>query len=327
MDEFLSIGDAHSFMSQPAATEPVADTAPAAEVAAKPTLATDYKGAAEAPALVPPPMYTPNHKFKAQGKDLEFDDWAKAASKDEATEKKIRDMHEKAYGLDSVKQSRQALQSELSATQEKLASTDRAIDTIAEYAKVKDWDSFYESLNIPKNDVLKYALELVKREQLPPEQREQWEASRQSQQELKNLQAQNAQMHAEKEQHQVDQRSGELEAEISKTGNSDIAEAYNNGMQDRNAFRNFVIRIGQAYATQGQDISAEQAVNEATRQLRAAQSQTRQEPTAQQGKNVVASSKKPVLPNIQGRGTSAVKSSVRSLDDLRAKAKELSSYT
>jgi len=327
MDEFLSIGDAHSFMSQPAATEPVADTAPAAEVAAKPTLATDYKGAAEAPALVPPPMYTPNHKFKAQGKDLEFDDWAKAASKDAETEKKIRDMHEKAYGLDSVKQSRQALQSELSATQEKLASTDRAIDTIAEYAKVKDWDSFYESLNIPKNDVLKYALELVKREQLPPEQREQWEASRQSQQELKNLQAQNAQMHAEKEQHQVDQRSGELEAEISKTGNSDIAEAYNNGMQDSNAFRNFVIRIGQAYATQGQDISAEQAVNEATRQLRAAQSQTRQEPTAQQGKNVVASSKKPVLPNIQGRGTSAVKSSVRSLDDLRAKSRELSSYT
>lgn len=327
MDEFLSIGDAHSFMSPQATPEPVAEAAPAAEVAEKPTLATDYKGAAADPALVPPPMYSPNHKFKAQGKELEFDDWAKGAAKDAATESKIRDMHEKAYGLDSVKQARQALQAELQETQEKLSSTDRAIDTIAEYAKVKDWDSFFESLNIPKNDVLKYALELVKREQLPPEQREQWEASRNSQQELKRLQEQNAQMQSEKAQHQVDKRSGELDNEISKTGTSDLAEAYNNGMQDPNAFRNFVIRIGQAYASQGQDISAEQAVNEATRQLRASQSQTRQEPTTQQGKNVVPPSKKPVLPNIQGRGTSAVKSSVRSLDDLRAKAKELSSHT
>lgn len=327
MDEFASIGETHSFMSPQATTESVADTAPAAEAAAKPTLATDYKGAASDPALVPPPMYSPNHKFKAQGRELEFDDWAKSAAKDAATESKIRDMHEKAYGLDSVKQARQALQTELSDTQERLATTDRAIDTIAEYAKVKDWDSFYEALNIPKNDVLKYALELVKREQLPPEQREQWEASRTSQQELKYYQEQNATLQAEREQSLVDQRSGDLDNEISKTGNSDVALAYNNGMQDHNAFRNFVIRIGQAYAAQGQDISAEQAVNEATRQLRASQPQTRLEPTAQQGKNVVPPSKKPVLPNIQGRGTSAVKSSVRSLDDLRAKAKEFSSNT
>jgi len=276
--------------------------------------------------LLPPPIYTPNLKFKVKETEHEFDDWAKGAITDEATEKKVRDLYEKSYGLDNMKQERQGLRDELTQTQEKLTSTDRAIDTIAGYAKVKDWDSFYEALNISKNEVLKYALDLVQREQMPPEQRKQWEEGRTAQQQAKHYQEQAQQLQSERTQFQVERRESELQTEISRTGVSELAAAYNAGMGDDGAFRNFVIRIGQAYASQGNDISAEQAVKEAERQLRAVNPQ-QGTTVAQKGRTVVTPSTKPVLPNIQGRGTSAIKSQVRSLDDLWAKQKELSSRT
>jgi hypothetical protein len=41
------------------------------------------------------------------------------------------------------------------------------------------------------------------------------------------------------------------------------------------------------------------------------------------GAQIVQASQKPVIPNIQGRGTSAVKPAVKSLEDLKKRAKEL----
>lgn len=321
--------------SQPVMSVAAPEAAPAADTTAQtaatppPANAVGLKGDTT---LIPPPMYTPNHKFKVLDKEHEFDDWAKGAAKDPETEKRVRELHEKAYGLDSVKADRHNLKSELQKTQEKLTSTDRAIEQIAEYAKVKDWDSFFESLNIPKNDVLKYALELVQREQMPQEQRQQWEANRNSQQQAKYYQEQNQALQQERSAFQVQQRESELNTEITKAGVSDLANSYNAGMENPGAFRDFVIRIGQAYAAQGTDISAQQAVTEAARQLRAANPQQIEAPqlattAPSQGRGVVSPSGKPVLPNIQGRGTSAIKSKIRSLDDLRARAKEMDSFS
>jgi hypothetical protein len=306
------------------ATEPAEGGTPApltAATAAKAGLKTVVPGA-----TVQPPAYSPNHKFKVMDKEHEFDEWAKGAAKDPDTEKKVRELYEKAYGLDSVKQDRQSIRTELAKTKEKMASTDRAIEQIAEYAKVKDWDSFFETLNIPKNDVLRYALDLVQREQMPPDQKAQWESSRQAQQQAKYYQEQNQQLQQSQQQFQVQQREFQLDTEISKPEYSAISEAYNAGMQKQGAFREYVIRIGQAHAAQGTDVSPQQAAQEAMRHLRAVNPTLGvQSAQTQAASNVVAASNKPVLPNIQGRGTSAVKSTIRSLDDLRAKAREMDS--
>jgi len=270
-------------------------------------------------------QYQPNFKFKVLDKEREIDDWAKTVIKDADTEKKVRELYEKAYGLDSVKQDRETLRSELSQAKEKMANTDRAIETISEYARSKDWDSFFESLSIPKQDILQYALQLVQREQMPPEQKAQWEASRRAQQEARYYQEQNLQLQQSQQQFQVQQREFELSQVLSKPDVSVIAEAYNAGMANPGAFREYVIRIGQAHAARGEDITAEAAAQEAIRHLRAVNPSLGQ--VAQQGQpaNVVMPNAKPTIPNIQGRGTSPVKSSVRSLDDLRAKAKEFQS--
>lgn len=270
------------------------------------------------------PAYTPNHKFKVLDKELEFEDWAKTAIKDAETEKRVRELHEKAHGLDSVKQDRQTLKTELSEAKERIAGTDRAIETIGQYARAKDWDSFFEALKIPKNEILQYAIQVAQREQLPPEQRQAWEEQRKAQKDAEYYKGQSQTLQQQTQSLQVQQLDFQLQQVMSTPDVTPVIEAYNAGMANPGAFKDFVVRIGQAHAAGGNVLSAEQAVAEAVKHLRAANPQIGQ-PIVQTpvASNVVQPSGKQTLPNIQGRGTSPVKAAVKSLADLKQRAREL----
>jgi hypothetical protein len=271
------------------------------------------------------PAYQPTFKFKIRDKEKEFDEWIRPVIKDADTEKKVKELYEKAYGLDMVKQDRETVKGELLQAKEKIASTEKAINLVSEYAANKDWDSFFESLNIPKNEILQYALQLVQREKMPPEQKAQWEASRQAQQEARYYQEQNQALQQSQRQFQVQQREFELSQVLSKPDVSVIAEAYNARTGNPSAFREKVVLIGQAHVARGVDISPEQAVQEAVKEIQYFIQNPGQQAGMQgsEAPKVVQPSSKPTLPNIQGRGTSAIKSTVRSLDDLRNLAKSM----
>lgn len=295
---------------------------------AKPSLSGKPSLSPEEGAGAAAPEFKPSHKYRHKDKELDFEDWAKSAAKDAKTEEKLRELYQKAAGLDDAKVDRQTLKSELAEAKERIATTDRAIETISGYARERDWDSFFEALSIPKNEVLQYALQLVQREQMPPDQRAQWESARQAQQAAKYYELQNQQLQQSQQQFRVEQRELQLQTELSKPDISQVAEAYNTGMGNGGAFREFVIRIGQAHAVQGRDISPAEAVQEAVRHLRAMNPGIGAQAVVQAAEaplKVVQPSSKPVIPNIQGRGTSPVKQVVKSLDDLRARAKEIDS--
>jgi hypothetical protein len=298
------------------ATDTVTETPEPAAAAGKKA----FSGIGKKEVVKEAPSYNPNYKFKVLDKEYEIDEFLRPAIKDADTEKKIREIYEKAYGLDSVKADRQTLKSELYETRERMAETEKALETIGSFVREKDYDSFFEALEIPKTEIMQYALQLVQREQMPPEQKAQWEASRQAQQQARYYQAQNEQLIASQQQFAVQQRTFELNQVVGSPDVKGVADAYNQGMGSPTAFQDYVIQIGQAYAARGQDIPAQQAVAEAIKHLRAINPSLGQVAAQSQ---VVQPSAKPVIPNIQGRGTSAVKSTVKSLDDLRKKAKDL----
>lgn len=268
------------------------------------------------------PAYAPNFKFKVLDKEHEFDDWAKASVKDADTEKKVREIYEKAFGLDSVKQDRHTLKTELTEYKDRVTKTDTALGALSDFVKQKDYDSFFESLNISKTDILQYALKVVEREQMPPEQKAVYEEQRNLQQRARYYEQQNQQLMQSQQQFAVQQRGVELQNAISKPEVAGVAQAYDAGMGNSGAFRDYVVRIAQAHAAQGNDIPAEMAVTEAVRHLRAVNPTLGVIANAVQAAEVGAPAK-PVIPNIQGRGTSPVKSTIRSLDDLKNRAKEL----
>lgn len=269
------------------------------------------------------PVYNPNYKFKAYQKEYEIDEWARPYIKDEETEKKFKKLYERAYGYDFKSQKHDELKSEFEKVRESYDQTDKALKTLSGYVQENDFDSFFDGLNIPKNKVLEYALELVKREQMSPDQRQQWEANQQARHAAKYYQAQNEQLLANQQAFAVQQRTFELDNALQSAEARPIVEAYNAGMGSPDAFKEYVIQIGQAFAARGQDIPAQQAVSEAMKHLRAINPGLVAQTASQVP--VVQPSSKPTIPNIQGRGTSAVKTTVRSLDDLKRKARELTS--
>lgn len=307
---------------QNVSTAPPVET-PAVKADPQPTglASVGKKNAAVAnPAAVAP--YQPNFKFKVLDKEHEFDDFLKGAVKDAETEKKARELYEKAYGLDSVKQDRQSLKTELSESKEKIARTDQALETIGEFARQKDFDSFFEALSIPKEQILQYALQLVQREQ-DPNVKAQWEANRNATLSSRNFQQQSQDLQQRQQQFSVQQRTFELDQVVSRADITPVAQAYNAGMGNPGAFREYVIRIGQAHAASGSDISAEQAVTEAVRHLRAVNPTLGQMAVTPPSQQVVAPSNKPVIPNMGGRGTSPVRPTIKSFDDLKQRSKEL----
>jgi hypothetical protein len=308
-------------------TAPVATEAPAAESSTPPS-GTGLEALKAGPkttdkVVTPAETYAPNYKFKVLDKDHEIDEWMRPFIKNQEIEKKVKDLYEKAYGLESIKPKHHAVKEELEQTKAKMAQTEKALDILGKYVSENDFDSFFEGLNIPKDKILGYALELVKREQMSPEQKAQWEASKQAREAARYYEVQNQQLQQSQQQFAVQQRTFELDIALSQPEAKAVSDAYNAGMGSPEAFKDYCIQIGQAYAARGQDIPANVAVSEAIKHLRAVNPAIGSATTAGVSQ-VVQPSQKPVIPNIQGRGTSAVKPTVKSLDDLKKRARELS---
>ena len=290
------------------------------------------------------PSYTPNFKFKVLDKELEFEDWAKGLVKDGDTEKKVREFHEKAYGLESVKADRATLKAQLGEAATKLTEYETGINNLHAAKAKKDYDSFFEAWDIPKEDIIKYALEVVKREE-DPNAKAQWENSRRAIQEQSAFETEqlcfdeNAvvlfqsafeteqqRFHQSRVEFAVEKRLFELDYELSKPDNSVFIQAYEQGSGKPGSFKEFVQQIGASvFATSKRDIPASEAVQIAIGHLRAANPMLgmKQEPTVETAQKVVSASNKPVIPNIRGSGGSPVRQAPKSIADLKARAKEL----
>jgi hypothetical protein len=279
-----------------------------------------------------PQSYQPNFKFKVHDKELEIEDWLRGVVKDAETEKKLRELHERAYGLDHVKSDRTKLREQVQAISKDKEAQDQALSALGGLLKKKDFDSFFETTNVSKDDVLRWAVEEAQRRQ-NPELKAKWEQERTTSLQMRDLEAQNQSLRANYEQAAVHAREFELSQILGRPDVTQTAQAFEARIGRPGAFKEEVARRGFLHwQTTGQDMTAEQAVNEVLQLLGVggngpivAQVPSAQAaPQGQPGTQAKAPEGKPVIPNIQGRGTSPVAKVVKSLDDIRAKARELS---
>jgi hypothetical protein len=298
--------------------------------ASQPDVSADAQSQA-APVVPEKPAYTPNLKFKTFDKEMEFDPLFKGVVKDADTEKKIRELHEKAYGLDYVKKNREELKSEVSELKSWKTQTEKNINQAIGFAQsdnLDDMDQFFKTFRIPLDKVMKYAVRLAER---TPVEQQALDRHWQAQQGMSQYEQQLAELQERNQQLSVQQRTFELDQQLSRQDVVSVIEAFDSRVGQPGAFRAEVIRRGQLYAAQGQDISAEQAVSEVLRLIgpmhqpsatpagAAAQGMAPQVSTPPQ---VVTPSQKPTIPNISGRGASVVKRKPKSLEDIKRLAEQ-----
>lgn len=273
-----------------------------------------------------PPQYTPNYKFKfrspldpSRQEEREFDEWARPLIKDADTEKRFREIYEKACGLDYVKPNYMKMRENLDTLKKEHTEITQSLQRLGSFLHEGDYDSFFKTLEIPDEKIFQYVLDKLNYQQLPPEQRQAHDQASTLKQRAYELELQNQQLQQAYQQTQVQARTASLDSALDRPDVKTVAEAFDARVGKPGAFRDEVILRGQlAWQTRGVDLTPEQAVKEvlalAGGSVAPAQSP---QPQAQ------AQQRPPVIPNISGKGSSPARRAPRSIEDLKKLANEL----
>jgi hypothetical protein len=276
------------------------------------------------------PQYTPNYGFTSMDKEYEFDEFVRDAIKDEETEKKVRELYEKAYGLDHVKGKFEKASQEITGLREyetKYNNIDQSLKNLSRHVQNGDFDTFFNSLNIPEENIYAWVQKKIQEADLPEEHRTELERARESQKRAMLLEQENQRYAQQIEQQEVQARTFELEQSLTRPEIMTFATEYDARAGQAGAFKAEVIRQGQLeYHTSGYDIPVSEAIKrtmdhygkfvQVQEQGQQAQPTTPQ-PAAQPAQQ------KPIIPNVEGKASSPIKQGPRSLEELRQLANSM----
>lgn len=286
---------------------------------------------------VEPPVYTPNFKFNVLDKQHEIPKEFQALIKDKDSEKMVREVFEKAYGLESVK----AKASEVRTERDNLATENHSIKQSLDSVRAiyqgavssgnfLKLDDFFARLKIPEQHIMQYALAKVQFSNLPPDQQQMIKGNLDAEKRAEEVGSQANQHMTDAQQARAELIRVQLEYTMAKPDVKSIADQFDAQTGRSGAFRQQVINVANLHFLQRKvDLTPEQATQIVIQELGlkapvapAAPAATvvtpPQAPPA--GKVIVRETK--TLPNIQGRSSSPLKKSPRSVDDLRELAKQ-----
>lgn len=312
-----------------------ASTAPAQ--AASPEAASSAEGQTPAASgqAATPPAYTPNWKFKANQKEHEIPEFVRAAIKDADTEKKVKEIFEKAYGLEEVKPRYQQAQDRLKQFETQVMPEFKKLsNTVTEamfYRDHGDYDSLFKLLRMDDQRIAQHLIRKVQLQQASPEQRAEYERARELTRRNWELEQQNRQLSSGA----VDAREQHTRAELGQVLQRPEVSSIAAQFDAQHGAGKFVERVAREALLleqlSGMSVSAEQAVSEvlkylgpATQPSQAAASAASPGVMPTPAQNTPAGQEPakpqtppPVIPNVSGRGTSPTKKLARSVEDLR----------
>jgi hypothetical protein len=286
--------------------------------------------AAPAEALATASEFSPDFKLKILGKEFEVPEMFRGLVKDEETQKQVREIFEKAYGLDEAKPKYEQSKTENVQLRETLQTVQSDINELKGYYNAGDLDSFFQKLNVPMEKVLHWLQEKANYQELPPEQRQIVDARKAAIAQARQLELQNQELTAQSHQQQVQALGYMLNLTLEKPEVKTFEEKFDSLQGGQGAFRQAVIEYGQmAYALNGKMVLPDEAVKAVMERfspfLASQQAAPAVVPVAQAAPPTQEARKG--LPNIQSRASAtASKPKPKSLDDLRAIHKKMAGF-
>ena len=300
----------------------------------EPTLGDDDGDDTPAPE---PVEYAPNTKFNVRNEEHNFDDWVVPLIKDEETEKKVRELYEKARGIDHVKKDRQVyketnakLNQEIEENYKPAVQHTQALNYFLQNG---DLGSFFHYSGLKPQEVLKWSIGYA---QLPPEQR--IGADQNAMNNINTVQQnfQQTDQNYQQQQQLVEYRHKEVDWIIQRPDVSHVQQAFD-AQNGEGAFKKEVINRGIMLQNQNKaDVPAEQVIRECVQIFGPAYSQNNPQSQMQQQNPInpqmnqppqmqtqSPAANPPVITNIQSRGTSPAKKKMKSLADWDKKIAEL----
>lgn len=271
---------------------------------------------------VEPEGYMPNYKFKVHDEEHEFDEVLRPVIKDTESEKKIRELYEKAYGLDVVKPKYQKIKEEKSQIEENYYDLVGRVSKLQNYAEQGDLESFFRGLNIDDDKVYKYALEKLKYQDMTPEERKAFDEQTEIRRTNMTLQEKNQMLEQQQRKIKHDQTQNEVASLIQSQDYKPLAEAYDARLGS-GAFKEEVWRTGYNHWIQtGEDLQPAKAISivaDRVKKLGITQA-ANQAANAAQGPSA---HNIPTIPNVGSGAGSPARKTFKTFDELRKYADSL----
>lgn len=254
--------------------------------------------------------------------------------KDEVSEKKVRELYEKAYGLDHVKGKYTNLQTRYQQAEQFIGQVLPKINEMQEAYSRKDLDSIFKTLNIPEEMVLQHIIAKAQYMELPPEQRKVLDEKRYAEQKALQLEKQVSSYQQQVEAQVTQAKSFALQVTLEKPDYKAISQAFDARAGKPGAFRDAIIDAGELawIRSNGQiDLTPEQAIQQVIQYWGNPLQQMAQNPPVIPVQQTQAQApqgppaKRTTIPNVASRSSASVgKSKPKSLDDLKKLAAQMS---
>jgi len=281
------------------------------------------------------PDYVPNYKFNVLDEQKEVDDWIKDKITDADMEAKVRDLYERAYGVEHLKGDRNTLREHNQKLDQTLNTYSQNYQRLGAYVQNKDYGSFLKEWNISPEEMVDFAINHVRMNDpnIPAEERQAVQQQTQQQRMIADLQYQNQMMQSQLQGNTVQQTAIDLNMELSKPEIASIAQDYDSRAGKQGAFRERVINMGSMLSQpdpatgQYRVPTVSQVLDQTIQFLGYNPAAMGPQPLVQQpGPGAHAHQQqaaKPVIPTVRGSGASPVKAQVRSFEGLRKLAQQM----
>lgn len=264
------------------------------------------------------PDWEPNYSYRFNDEEYEMDDRLKQLIDSPEKEELVRDLVERAEGLNLLKEQRQHLRDEVTQLQSIEAQRQQAVNQMTEFLQKGDLRSFTKAWGITPEQIRNLALEDARIAELPEDQQQAWHRSQQAQEQAWQLQQQNQQLQQQFSQMAVQQRENELQSVLNHERYSYAAQAFDERAGRPGAFRDEIIKRGQYYAQVHQkDVPPNVLADELLTYVGQQQPSQPQHQTQHQQQRRVVTEKKPTMPSVRGNTGSPVKSKVKSIADIK----------
>lgn len=285
--------------------------------------------APEAPApasAAPAQPWAPNYKVKAYDNEYEIPENFRSYINQE-NEKNFKEVFERSFAFDTIKQKYKDAQTKYQDVNGKYETVSKNLDKLSKFVQNGDFDSFFNTIQIPETEIQKWIYNKLTLQDLPKEQQQLYTKNSEYQRQLLSMQEQYEEMQGKlsefedyKTQQAVQQRVSELDSVIGSSEYKSLAESYDARVGKPGAFKNEVILRAAAVANAtGKDLSVQEAVQELARLVAWNQQNGGQASgVAQKGQS------RPTLPSVSGKASSPVAPQVKSIEDLKKLAKAAS---
>lgn len=303
------------------------------------TTETETEGGEEGEEKPAAPAFQPNLKYRVLDQEKEFDKRLSPVVKDAETEKYLRELYEKADGLDVVKPKLHAERQAHQQTRQKLVQRDNFFQECLEYRNSGDLGALLERWQIPESAVAEYLLRKAKAQQ-DPEARAMYEGQEQARRENLRLVRENRNLTSQHSDAIVQQRTIELHSVLNQPEVATVAEQVDRTAGKTGTFFQLVKQHALAvHAETGQDLTPDEAVKQVCERMGKFVSTTPAGTTAQPSAGGAGSSARPAqparaaapaprpatLPKTTPASVSPAKKQIRSIEDLKKRAAELAS--